>query len=76
MGVKSCDRAGCEHIMCDRHSQKFGYICYYCYQELEQLVEKSREPVDVKEFMDTPKEKDDTKVSDVHELYDTFPLHN
>jgi hypothetical protein len=31
MSVLSCDRRGCNSIMCDRYSFSFGYICEYCY---------------------------------------------
>jgi hypothetical protein len=31
MGVLSCDRQGCNSIMCDRYSYSFGYICANCY---------------------------------------------
>lgn len=34
MGVKTCSRAGCENIMCDRYSEDYGYICYSCFQDL------------------------------------------
>lgn len=34
MGVLRCDRADCENIMCDRYSEKYGYICDDCFQEL------------------------------------------
>ena len=34
MGVMTCNRNGCENIMCDYYSQKYGYICYECFNEL------------------------------------------
>jgi hypothetical protein len=34
MGVLSCDRNGCNNIMCDRHSREYGYICSECFDEL------------------------------------------
>ena len=34
MGVKECNRKGCENIMCDRYSTTFGYICNDCYEEM------------------------------------------
>lgn len=36
MGVLSCDRYGCENIMCDRYSNEYGYICNECFEELIQ----------------------------------------
>ena len=35
MGVKKCDRVGCENIMCDRHSTTYGYICEECFEEMK-----------------------------------------
>lgn len=34
MGVLACDREGCENVMCDRLSQRYGYICWECFDEL------------------------------------------
>lgn len=34
MGVLSCDRHGCENIMYDRYSPKYGYLCNECFDEL------------------------------------------
>ena len=34
MGVLACDRLGCKNIMCDRVSEKHGYICDECFEEL------------------------------------------
>jgi len=34
MGVLSCDRNGCDRIMCDRYSSEYGYICWECFDEL------------------------------------------
>lgn len=34
MGVMPCSRRGCENIMCDRYSHKYGHICDECFQEL------------------------------------------
>lgn len=47
MGVLSCDRRGCENIMCDRYSYKHGYLCHECFDE---LVAKGPN-VEVEEFM-------------------------
>ncbi len=37
MGVLRCDRLGCENIMCDRYSPKYGYLCHECFDELVTL---------------------------------------
>lgn len=56
MSVLACDRAGCEHIMCDRLSYKYGYICDYCFEELCKLPAST----DIESFMgQTPKDFDD-----------------
>jgi hypothetical protein len=34
MGVMACQRKGCPHIMCDKYSRNYGYICNKCYEEL------------------------------------------
>lgn len=61
MGVMSCDRQGCNNIMCDRLILRNSrYICNDCFQEL--LLSKSEWPKDItvvdvveqiKLFMDT-----------------------
>lgn len=37
MSVLACSRSGCDNIMCDRYSPKFGYICQECFEELCRL---------------------------------------
>ena len=37
MGVLPCDRLGCENVMCDRLSDRYGYICRECLDELVAL---------------------------------------
>ena len=51
MGVLACDRRGCERIMCERHSNEYGYLCWECFDELVNLGVKT----DINQFMDTPK---------------------
>lgn len=34
MGVMRCNRKGCENIMCERLSSRFGYLCNECFEEL------------------------------------------
>ena len=51
MGVKRCSRNGCEEIMCDRCSSRFGYICGGCFNE---LVDRGLLTLDgIREFMDS-----------------------
>jgi len=41
MGVLPCKREGCEHIMCERYSHDFGYLCWECFNELVGLGVKT-----------------------------------
>jgi len=47
--VLSCFRRNCPNIMCNRYSDKYGYICASCFEELEQA------PIDINivDFMDS-----------------------
>lgn len=49
MGVKQCNRNNCYNIMCDRYSNKHGYVCDGCFEE---LVSSNLE---IEEFMETEK---------------------
>ncbi len=49
MGVLTCNRKGCDHIMCDFYSYKFGYICGDC------LIELRDSGLDTATFMATEK---------------------
>lgn len=49
MGVLACDRTGCKNIMCTRLSDKFGYICEECFEELK------TSGLDIKSFMESDK---------------------
>lgn len=40
MSVLQCNRKGCNNIMCDRHSHRYGYICDECFEELISLEPK------------------------------------
>ncbi len=42
MGVMMCNRMGCETILCNRYSDEFGYICYECFEELEESGKRIR----------------------------------
>ena len=55
MGVLECDRRGCDNIMCDRYSDKYGYLCWECYNELTEsgtmcigdfMLSEKKEPLD------------------------------
>ena len=71
MGVMQCDRKGCENIMCDRGSSKYGYICWECYEELEH----KKYDMTVAEFMTSPKQ--DSKYGDYEiDLDKIFPLNH
>lgn len=51
MSVLRCDRNGCQNILCDRYSSKYGYICSECFHEL-----LMRGPLtDVSKFMELEK---------------------
>lgn len=64
MSVNSCDRRGCDNIMCDRLIlHRTMYICRECYEELceakvrhwpDELQEKIVEEK-IRDFMRTPK---------------------
>lgn len=51
MSVLSCDRRGCDNIMCHRLSTVHGYICNECFEELVQSGPETR----VETFMATDK---------------------
>ena len=40
MGVLTCDRRGCENVMCDRGNGQY-YICWDCFEELVKLGVKT-----------------------------------
>jgi len=52
VGVMPCRRIGCANILCDRLSQKYGYICNECFEELVNST-----LTDIEEFMETDKSK-------------------
>jgi len=78
MGVKGCDRNGCENVMCDRCSNKYGYICSDCFEELHMLLQEIKikkglkmqhSDMSIKEFMESKKEEKDSK-----DLNEVFPF--
>jgi len=64
MGVMPCSRGNCEHIMCDRYSTRYGYICSDCFKELVKLGVDT----DIEEFMgsDVPR---DYRIVDDYEYF-------
>lgn len=49
MSVLACNRNGCDNIMCDRYSHKYGYICDECYDEMVESGET------IEDFMQSEK---------------------
>lgn len=64
MGVLECSRRGCDHIMCDRYSSRFGYICNSCFDELV----TTGPTTNVEEFMRSEK----PEYSDTQEAFARF----
>lgn len=54
MGVMACDRRGCENVMCDYYSYKYGYLCNSCMVELKNTPMKE---ISIEKFMETPKKE-------------------
>lgn len=65
MGVLRCSREGCENIMCDRYSDKYGYICDECFEELLRQLPY----ISISDFMDTEKEINNSDISEGLERY-------
>ena len=62
MGVMSCNREGCNNIMCDTYIEGIGYICFDCQAEFKQSLPNTIMLVDIriielllKRFMHTEK---------------------
>jgi len=59
MGVLACDRKGCDNIMCDRLSHRYGYICNDCFEELVNRISTQENRgllvTAIEEFMDSDK---------------------
>ena len=51
MGCLSCNRKGCMNIMCSRISDRYGYICQECLDEL-----RSNPTFDIESFMNSAKD--------------------
>lgn len=54
MGIKACDRNGCERIMSDNYSKEFGYLCFECMSELQSKAGE----ITIADFMASPKGAD------------------
>ena len=63
MGVMGCFRKGCEEVMCRRYSDKYGYVCQECFNE---LVSLGPENIRISEFMETEKSKVSSEASEVY----------
>ncbi len=70
MGVLSCDRYNCDNVMCDRHSRRFGYICYECFS---QLLDSN---LSIERFMETDKQLFNKSDSRRSELENEFILRD
>ena len=71
MGVLACSRRGCENILCGRYSQKFGYICNECFDELV-MVDSNK--TNVATFMNS--EKPEKPIMDMEEFYSNIFKRN
>lgn len=70
MSVLACNRNGCDNIMCDRYSDKYGYICWECYIELVGLN------ISPKEFMNLPKDwKEEEPKYDYDKIFPETNIH-
>ena len=51
MGSMQCYRVGCENACCDLYNERFGYICFECFEQLVAIGS-----LDVAAFMADDKE--------------------
>ena len=70
MSVLACDRNNCDNIMCDRYSNKYGYICNECYS---QLLESG---LSIESFMESNKDTFHKRNSRNEELESEFTLRD
>ena len=70
MSILSCNRRGCDTVMCTRYSFKYGYICYSCF---ERLVSNGRN-TNIEEFMATSAYTDDREDGAYERFNDEFEL--
>lgn len=67
MGVMSCDRKGCDSIMCDHYSSEYGYICYECISEYN----NDSTTLTISAFMESVKQSE-TSFNIKECIYDVF----
>lgn len=54
MGVMSCSRSGCKHIMCDTYIPSVGYICGDCQADFKKhLIVKRRSPANENQLLES-----------------------
>lgn len=70
MGVMPCNRNGCDNIMCDRYSNKYGYICHDCYSQLLQSN------LNIESFMASNKDTFERRLGGSEELEAEFTLRD
>jgi len=64
MSVMSCNRSGCNNIMCDTYVKDIGYICYECQREFKEYLSiydknptsENKIKKELKKFMSTEKD--------------------
>ena len=66
MGVMICSRSNCTNIMCRRYSDKHGYICDECFEELV----NTGSGTNIEKFMESAKFVDESEVDYARTLYD------
>lgn len=71
MGVMPCSRKDCPHVLCNRRSRRFGYICYDCFEELSDLGPTK----DIQEFMDSSPDDKEENIAEMwrRRLEGVFP---
>lgn len=66
MSVLMCDKRECDNIMSDYYSNKYGYLCNECFNELR----FSKLPIDI--FMNTTPNRDYRETDRLGELIEEF----
>lgn len=80
MGVMSCNRKGCENIMCDTYIPEIGYLCWECEKEFKAGVVKSAPETEfeirhqLRHFIGTEKQEEQQKENeiDVDRFFDQY----
>lgn len=71
MSLLACNRNGCDNIMCDIISDRYGYICDDCYNELKEKAGT----MSISYFMKSPKKSEHptgARKKALEEIYDEF----